>query len=115
MKNKILMSLFVLGITMLSACTNDNYEELYGDLPDVPDVVSLSTHIVPIMDSKCAISGCHVTGVTFPDLTVNANVISSASQIRTRTQSGNMPKTGSLTQAEKDLIKNWVDQGSLDN
>ena len=34
---------------------------------------------------------------------------------RSESESGDMPPSGSLTQSEKDLIANWIDQGALDN
>ena len=102
-----------------NACTYENEEELFDTIePDPgsdPVVVNLSSQVIPIVNSNCAVSGCHVAGVQFPNLLIKANIISNASSIRSRTQSGNMPKGGSLSLAEKNLIKNWVDQEAKDN
>lgn len=107
------------AILVMTACTYENEEELFNIIePDPgsdPVIVSLSSQIVPIMNSNCAVSGCHVAGVQFPNLLIKANIIANASSIRSRTQSGNMPKGGSLSLAEKNLIKNWVDQKANDN
>jgi hypothetical protein len=75
---------------------------------------SLATHIKPIVDTKCAISGCH-NGTQSPDLRSNTNIISNASTIKSLTQSGAMPKTGSLSNSEKALIACWVDEGARNN
>jgi hypothetical protein len=78
--------------------------------------VKLSTQVKSIIDTKCAISGCHVTGGSISNLSILENVKENAGQIKSRTQSGNMPKNGSkLPQAELDLIACWVDDGALNN
>lgn len=78
--------------------------------------VKFSTEVKSIIDTKCAVSGCHVSGTGVPNFTVFANVQASASEIKSRTQSGNMPKgEDKLPQAELDLIACWVDDGALNN
>jgi hypothetical protein len=68
------------------------------------------------MANSCAISGCHDGSVSSLPNFSNLSVIqANASMIKSRTQSGNMPKTGSLTQNQIDLIACWVDDGALDN
>ena len=48
--------------------------------------------------------------------TVFSNIQSSASQIKSLTQSGAMPKNGSkLSQTQLDAIACWVDDGALNN
>lgn len=77
--------------------------------------VSYQQSISNIISSNCAITGCHVSGGIRADFTQFSNVQSRASQIKSRTQSGNMPKTGSLSQQQIDLIACWVDDGALNN
>lgn len=118
METKSILSVLIFFIMLASnGCTYENEEELFGTIePDSdPVLVNLSSQVIPIMNSNCAISGCHVAGVQFPNLLIKANIIANASSIKSRTQSGNMPKGGSLSLAEKNLIKNWVDQGANDN
>lgn len=76
-----------------------------------------STDVKSIIETNCAVSGCHVSGGSGPgNFTVFANVQASASQIKSNTQSGSMPKNGSkLPQAQLDAIACWVDDGALDN
>ncbi|EAR02584.1 c-type cytochrome [Maribacter sp. HTCC2170] len=78
--------------------------------------VSYGNVIRPLIDSNCM--PCHNgDGNTpfAPDLTNYNSVQGIASLIKDVTQSGRMPKNGSLTEVEKDAIKCWVDQGALNN
>lgn len=79
--------------------------------------VSFTAEIKTIIDTNCAVSGCHVSGGAAPvSFTSLANIQASASEIKSRTQSGNMPKNGSkLPQAQLDAIACWVDDGALNN
>jgi len=75
---------------------------------------SLSADIIPIISTNCAISGCH-DGKQSPNLTMKSNIIAFSSQIKKETQSRNMPRDGSLSNEEIDLIACWVDGGAEDN
>ena len=79
--------------------------------------VNLTSDIMPIISANCQTdnAACHSSSAPRVDLGVSANIISKASDIRSRTQSGNMPKDGTLSQNEKDLIACWVDDGAIDN
>lgn len=79
--------------------------------------VSFITDIQSIITTNCAVSGCHVSGGAAPiTFTTFSNIQSRASQIKSMTQSGSMPKDGSkLPQAQLDLIGCWVDDGALNN
>ncbi len=76
--------------------------------------VSFATSISPIIQNKCAISGCHA-GTQFPDFRVFKNIHDNAAKIKTLTGNGTMPQEGSLTQDEINLIACWVDDGALQN
>lgn len=79
--------------------------------------VEFSSQIKGIIDTNCAVSGCHVTGGAAPfTLTTVESVRSRASQIKAVTQSGAMPKNNpKLPQAQLDLIACWVDDGAPNN
>ena len=77
--------------------------------------VSFSASIQNIITTKCAISGCHVSGTGRKDFTNLSTIQSNASGIRSRTQSGSMPKNGTLTSDQIKLIACWVDDGAKDN
>jgi hypothetical protein len=75
---------------------------------------SLDNDIKPIIESNCAITNCH-NGSEPPNLTIESNIITHAQTIKQLTQSGSMPREGSLTAAEKALIACWVDDGAKSN
>ncbi len=75
---------------------------------------SWSSDILPIVQTSCAKSGCH-NGVSRPDLRLYSNAKKFAAQMKSETKSKNMPREGSLTQDQIDLIGCWVDDGALDN
>lgn len=75
---------------------------------------SLTNSIMPIIMNNCAITGCH-NGTQSPNLTARQAVISNAGRIKSETQARTMPRNGSLSQNEIDLIACWVDGGALDN
>jgi len=76
--------------------------------------VSFSTSISNIISQNCAVSSCHA-GSQSPDFRQFSNIQSNASRIKIRTQNKTMPKNGSLSQEEIDLIACWVDDGALNN
>lgn len=76
--------------------------------------VSFATSVSSIVETKCAISGCH-NGTQAPDLRTFTSIHANAANIKTVTANGSMPKNGSLTQEQKDLIACWVDDGALQN
>lgn len=76
--------------------------------------VSFSTSISPIIQNKCAVSGCH-NGTQFPDFRTFKNIHDNAGKIKTLTGNRTMPQDGTLTQEEIDMIACWVDDGALDN
>jgi hypothetical protein len=77
--------------------------------------VSYKDQVGPIIMNSCSVLGCHDGSSAQIDFRTLANVQSVSAGIKSRTQSGNMPKTGALTQEEIDLIACWVDDGALDN
>lgn len=79
--------------------------------------VSFASQIKPIIETHCAISGCHVAGATNPNFSQLSNIQSSSSRIKTRTGNRSMPigNGGTLSQAQIDLIACWVDDGALNN
>ncbi len=69
-KKAILYTLVTMSILMIAGCYKAT--TLYPNPDDVSLVnkeVSLVNDIIPIFSEKCAISGCHNSGGTNPDLT----------------------------------------------
>jgi hypothetical protein len=75
-----------------------------------------STDVKSIIDTNCAVPGCHVSGTGRANFTSISAVISNAAAIKSRTASGNMPQGGpKLPQPQLDLIACWVDDGAPNN
>lgn len=70
--------------------------------------------VAPIIANSCAVSGCH-NGAQFPTLMSYDQIAANASSISSAVQSGAMPKTGSLSTTQKNIIKCWVQSGAPDN
>jgi hypothetical protein len=73
-----------------------------------------ATDIQPLINSSCAISGCH-DGTQTPTLIDYSQISGNASKINAEVQSGRMPKTGSLSATQKKLIACWVQSGAPNN
>ncbi|MEP0984174.1 hypothetical protein [Ekhidna sp.] len=83
----------------------------------VSSTVSLSADIMPLLQRECTFSGCH-NGDNGSDRnwTQKEDILSKASGIKSRTQSGSMPRSpGMLTADEVAMIACWVDDGAKDN
>jgi hypothetical protein len=78
--------------------------------------VSLSQDIQLIINTNCAVTGCH-NNAQSPNLNTLQSIIDNANRVRSRTSSGTMPPSGrqDLTQTEIDLIACWVEDGALNN
>lgn len=106
--------LLIASLTILTtyACQSGSEDEM--NPPDkCSTIVSYSNTIRPLIDQKCG--NCHLDGSQAPDLTNYETIKANASKIKSLTQSGIMPKEGSLTQTQKDAIACWVDNGALNN
>ena len=106
------------GFILLSyGCYNDKEELLYGPACDgvTPSFVA---NVNPIIQSTCATDAtCHGAGsANGPGPLLTYTQISGASvNIKTAVASGTMPKTGSLTTAQKNSIICWINSGSPNN
>ena len=86
------------------------------DCSNVPK--SFSVDVNPIIQTTCATgSSCHGTGsINGPGALLTYSAIADAHvEIRSAILSGLMPKTGSLTSAQRNTIICWIDNGSLNN
>jgi hypothetical protein len=75
---------------------------------------SWQNDVRPIIVKSCALSGCH-NGDSRPDLRLFENAKFYASSIKSKTRDKSMPREGSLTKSEIDLISCWVDDGAAQN
>lgn len=81
----------------------------------VSNGVKFGVTIKPIIETYCALTGCHLDqgNITFA---VFSNIQDRTADIIARIQSGNMPKNGpKLNQSDIDAIICWVNDGALEN
>ena len=81
----------------------------------VPSGISYQASVADIMKTSCAVTGCHVAGTGRQDFEIFSVIQANANDIKTRTQSGNMPRNSSITDEQKQAIACWVDDGAKDN
>jgi len=113
MKNYLYTALIISTFFIATSCENNALEEEISEGFVCTTDVSYANEINSLLTQKCA--PCHIGGGQFPDLTTYESVSQNANGIKAQTQSGNMPKNGTLTQDQIDLIACWVDNGALDN
>jgi hypothetical protein len=75
---------------------------------------TFAANVSPLIGSSCAVSGCHAAGSTngVGELTNYAKISANATAIRSAVVAGRMPKTGTLTEAQKNTIVCWIDAGA---
>jgi uncharacterized membrane protein len=78
---------------------------------------ALSADVNPIIQSSCAVAGCHAAGsFNGPGaLTSYSEIFNARSNIRSAVASGRMPQSGSLSTAQRNSIICWVDSGAPNN
>lgn len=117
----VLLSLFcsVVLLSLTESC-------VYHELPEtvcVSNSLTYTTDVLPIIQAKCAIPGCHNGGPplgTDYNWTVYANfkIRADNGEVRRRINDRIMPPSdspnGPLDQAQIDLITCWVDQGGIE-
>ena len=77
--------------------------------------VSYANDVDPIMMSTCATTDCHDGTNNRADLTNYQGVSSWASGIKTRLLNGSMPKTGTISEEDKETVICWIDDGAPNN
>ena len=115
-----LTSMFV--VASIQACVDHKLG--VSDSFECAEVVSYAADVSPIINTRCAIvgdGGCH-NGGNGPNLDWRqfSNVQNNATDIKDRITrapgtAGFMPKIGTLTSEQIQLISCWVDQGAKDN
>jgi hypothetical protein len=79
--------------------------------------MQFTANVLPIIQASCTASGCHNAGSgNGPgELSTHAQISAAKTQIRAAVLSGSMPKTGTLTSAQKNSIICWIDAGAANN
>ncbi len=118
MKQLIINFCFLFFVFSQVSCVYDNAEDLYGANICPPESISFEKKVKPIINSSCALSGCHMSGHQQPTLETYAQISSNADKIRTRTSNGTMPPAASgisLSVEEIKIISCWVETGTPNN
>lgn len=132
MKKIVFIAVALISLALTSCWYNNKWEKLhpYGQLSgppapcDTTGTISYSVTVQPIIQSKCAISGCHVLHAQL-NYNVFANVVSDAqrtdgSDITTRitlpvSDPSYMPQSSTMTACEVAKIRLWIQQGCQNN
>ncbi|MCX6287850.1 MAG: hypothetical protein NTY96_12110 [Bacteroidetes bacterium] len=119
MKKLINLLSLLLVLYALAAC---EYAKIYPDIPSPSTPVSYSTDIQTIFNKGCT---CHKPGGPAPDLAAGSSYQSlmdnnlvvagnaASSVLYQKVTTGSMSSYCDATQAG--LIKNWINQGALNN
>jgi uncharacterized membrane protein len=113
---KLLTLTVLVCLVLTSACEYQNEESLFGDEEACAAPVVFTTHIEPLIQANCAISGCHAAGGTQPTFTSYEQIKARAGDIRHMTQSLQMPPPTSgksLSDEQIQQIGCWVEQGAV--
>ena len=127
MKRIILYTgLFLMAAWGISGCYKDVIlPETVADPDGPPQSVSFTTQLVPILSSKCAISGCHVSGGHKPYLSSDisykelmnggfVNTIIPKESIIYKEINGDM-QTNIPSAIDRQLIYDWIRNGAPNN
>ena len=107
--------LFML-LNCFSSCLNDKADAL----SDACDTTYYGTQIRPIIETKCAISGCHVNGgagtgdfTRFSEISARAVTIKERINITDVNDALHMPQGDTLSDNFIMKINEWVDAGAI--
>ncbi len=115
-----LLFLFVMCV-FISGCYYDKADLLYGTIAPIDCATTsakFSTDVNPIIQSKCATSGCHnsASGAGNCVLVTYAQISAQSARINQRcVVEKTMPTGGPLAAAEIASLKCWIDSGSPNN
>jgi hypothetical protein len=105
------------SIFLFSSCYNHKEEILYGVSSCDGVNASYAASVSAIIQTNCAISGCHADGSTNGPgaLTTYEKIRNSAVDIKSAVVTGVMPQGGKLTSTQIKTISCWVDGGAANN
>lgn len=85
-------------------------------VPNPSNLVSFSQEVLPIMKVSCTNTSCHSYGTVSEPLTNYQEIKSILPSVRSVIANASMPVAPyELTQEERELIIEWIDQGGLNN
>ncbi len=115
MKNKI--KYFSLALCLFIAACNTSKKTSTTTTVAVAEV-SYKKSILPIIESKCAVSGCHIQGFHEGDFTIFEEVKKQVDRGKFRRlviENKSMPPDAPLESKEIKLIDAWLTQGGNNN
>lgn len=119
MRIKIFAGGICLGLIAFQSCVDHTLPE--PEIDPCTVTVSFVSDIKPIIDTSCALTGCH-NGDNGADRnwTVFSNFQTKRANVKDRITRppgtpGHMPAAGSITDDQIQSIVCWVDQGGLNN
>ena len=103
---------------LFSNCATDSTDDL---TTPIPTAITYTQNVKAIIDTSCSTSGCHnaagnSAGLTLEtylqvkDAFINRNALG-----RMESTTASMPPSGNLPSTSIQIIKNWRDQGYLEN
>ncbi len=109
---------FILALCLVIAACNSNKK--LGDANDNNNMplVSYKKSIMPIVEAKCAVSGCHIQGFHEGDFTIFEELKKQADRGKIRRlviDNRSMPPDQPLDAKEIKLIDTWLKQGANNN
>ena len=112
-------NLVFLSFLLLFSCKKDNEVTLYGNDECLPENVSFSGYIMPLINNSCATTACHVQGGSGNGLLENY------AQVKVMIDNGsfeqrvvveqNMPSSENLSSCQIETIRQWIEEGALNN
>lgn len=108
-----LLSVIAFMAMLVLACKKETQDYV----PTCSGTKSFVTDVKPLIDAKCATSGCHnaVSHAGGHTLTTYDQIYAERTHIFSSVADGSMPEGSSLTDAQKDIILCWINQGALNN
>ncbi len=119
MKKAIVLIILISSSFILASCKKD--KDSSGGGPDVTPLdcgtVRFSTTILPLINAKCATSGCHAAGSSSGPgaLTNYSQIFTNRTQVINAVNANRMPPGGPLSTTEKLQLACWIDAGAPNN
>jgi hypothetical protein len=109
---------FILALSLcVMACGSSKKATTATETNEVP-LVSYKKNIMPLIEAKCAVSGCHIQGFHEGDFTIFEELKKQADRGKLRRlviENKSMPPDQPLDAKEIKLIDAWIKQGANNN
>ena len=104
---KKILVIAMISIGLLTGCSKISNSNSSYTPTCTGAVKSYKTDVAPLISSYC--SGCHSNFSTY------ATLYADRSNVSGQIESGNMPRSGSLSSTQKDAIICWISSGAPNN